>query len=82
MYKIIFTEQAVCDIEDLDTNIRKRIASKLKKFARAPFTYAKKLTRHEIGSYRFRIGDYRAIFDVDGDKIVILRIGHRDKIYK
>jgi len=28
------------------------------------------------------IGDYRVIFDVDGDNIVILRIGHRKSIYR
>jgi mRNA interferase RelE/StbE len=28
-----------------------------------------------------RIGDYRVIFDIDGENIVILRIGHRRDIY-
>jgi mRNA interferase RelE/StbE len=40
------------------------------------------LISHKIGTYRFRIGDYRAIFDIDGENIVILRIGHRRDIYK
>ncbi|WP_456486560.1 type II toxin-antitoxin system RelE family toxin [Candidatus Alkanophaga liquidiphilum] len=36
----------------------------------------------KIGTYRFRIGDYRIIFDIDDDNMVILRIGHRKSIYK
>ncbi|MBU7028007.1 MAG: type II toxin-antitoxin system RelE/ParE family toxin [Theionarchaea archaeon] len=33
-------------------------------------------------SYRFRIGDCRVIFDIDGKTLVILRIGHRKRIYR
>ncbi|GAH22209.1 unnamed protein product [marine sediment metagenome] len=36
----------------------------------------------KLGSYRFRIGDHRVIFDLEDNKIIILRVGHRDKIYK
>ncbi|HJH28326.1 MAG TPA: hypothetical protein C5S51_01315 [Methanosarcinaceae archaeon] len=35
-----------------------------------------------MGTYIFRIGEYRAIFDIDGGNIVILRLGHRKNIYK
>lgn len=35
-----------------------------------------------LGTYRFRIGDYRIIFDIEGEEIVILRIGHRREIYR
>jgi mRNA interferase RelE/StbE len=37
---------------------------------------------HKIGAYRFRIGDYRVVFDIDDNNVVILRIGHRKSIYK
>jgi len=30
---------------------------------------------------RFRIGNYRVIFDLEGDEIVVLRAGHRKDIY-
>ncbi|MBC8526038.1 MAG: type II toxin-antitoxin system RelE/ParE family toxin [Candidatus Cloacimonetes bacterium] len=36
----------------------------------------------KLGSYRFRIGNYRVIFDIDEDKLVILRVGHRKNIYR
>ena len=47
-----------------------------------PFKYAEKLTDSTLGTYRFRVGDYRIIFDVDDTNIVVLRVGRRKEIYK
>ena len=82
MYRVIFTQRALKDWKNLDKEIQDRIAMKLKEFAKKPFRYARKLIHPKIGTYRFRIGDYRVIFDIDDDNIVILRIGHRKSIYK
>jgi mRNA interferase RelE/StbE len=35
-----------------------------------------------LGGYRFRVGDYRVIFDMEGEEIVVLRVGHRSHIYR
>lgn len=59
MYKILITDRAVKDIEKLDLLTKKRIGEKLKLFAADPLSYAKKLINSQIGSYRFRIGDFR-----------------------
>lgn len=79
-----FSSQARRDIKKLSPAIAERIVRKLDYFVSTanPLGYADRLTNYEIGSYRFRIGDYRVIFDVDGDKMVILKIGHRREIYK
>jgi mRNA interferase RelE/StbE len=82
MYKIEITNRAVKDIEKLDLVTKKRIGERLKLFSVNPLNYAKKLTNPKIGSYRFRIGDFRIIFDIEGESIVILRVGHRSSIYK
>ncbi len=81
-YVLLYTPKAVRDIRRLDSVAKKRIKAALEKFSQDPFHYAQKLVHTELGSYRFRIGDYRVIFDVDGEKIVILRIGHRKDIYR
>jgi len=82
MYKVVFTQRALKDLENIDKEMQNRIATKLKEYAKEPQRYAHKLTTPKIGTYRFRIGDYRAIFDIDGKNIVILRIGHRGIIYR
>lgn len=82
MYKIVVTERAAKDIEKLEIVNKRRIGEKLKLFSSEPLKYAQKLINPKIGTYRFRIGDFRVIFDLDGDFIVILRVGHRSRIYK
>jgi len=54
----------------------------IRRYSEDPFKYANKLTDPRLGSYRFRIGDYRVIFDLDGNKIIVLRVGHRKDIYR
>jgi len=68
MYKVIFTRRALKDWENLDKEIRDRIAAKLKEYSKNPFKYARKLIHPKIGTYRFRIGDWRVIFDIDERK--------------
>lgn len=82
MYKILFTHRSLKDLENIDKKTQGRIAEKLKEFSEEPLKHSRKLINSELGSYRFRIGDYRVIFDIDEDNIVILRIGHRRNIYK
>lgn len=82
IYNIIFTEKALHDLNGIDKENKKRIAIKLKEYAMEPLKHARKLVDSKIGTYRFRIGDYRVIFDIDNNNIVILRIGHRKDIYK
>ena len=81
-YRLIYTRRAVKDINRLDQNIKKRIGKSLKRFEKAPLDYAEKLTDSRLGSYRFRIGDYRVIFDLEDQDIVVLRIGDRKEIYR
>jgi mRNA interferase RelE/StbE len=40
------------------------------------------LKHSEPGSYRFRTGDDRVIFDLEVAEIVVLRVGHRREICK
>jgi mRNA interferase RelE/StbE len=82
IFEFLYTRRAVRDIEGLDPKIRERIGKTLLRFKEDPFKYADKITDSALGTYRFRIGDYRVIFDVEGDNLVVLRVGHRREIYK
>jgi len=82
MFRVLLTQRAAKDFRRLDKRIQKRIAAKIKELSRTPREHALKLTNSKIGTYRFRIGDYRVVFDLDGENLVILRIGHRKEIYK
>ncbi|TKB66802.1 MAG: hypothetical protein E8D52_14020 [Nitrospira sp.] len=47
-----------------------------------PLAHPEPLKQSELGSYRLRIGDCRVVFDLQGQEIVVLRVDHRQEIYK
>jgi mRNA interferase RelE/StbE len=82
MFNLIYTQRAIRDLRKLDGPTRLRIGKALLRFQEDPLNYSEKIMDLTLGSYRFRIGDYRVIFDLEGDEIVILRVGHRREIYR
>ena len=81
-YQIIFSKSSREIIKKLDTVTKKRIGKRIRAYSKDPLAYAKRLITSNIGSYRWRIGDYRVIFDVKSNTIIVLKIGHRKEIYK
>jgi mRNA interferase RelE/StbE len=81
-YTLVYTHRAIKDIERLDPKIKRRIGKTLLRYEGDPLKYAERLTDSRLGTYRFRIGDYRVVFDLEGDEIVVLRVGHRKNIYR
>jgi mRNA interferase RelE/StbE len=81
-YSLVYTHRAAKDIKTLEGTIKDRIGKTLRRYAEDPLRYAEKLTDPRLGTYRFRIGDYRVVFDIEGKDIVILRVGHRKDIYR
>ena len=81
-YTLIYTQRAERDIARLDSKTKERIGKTLLRYQEEPLRYAEKLSDPILGGYRFRIGDYRVIFDIEGNEIVVLRVGHRREIYR
>ncbi|MBI2620781.1 type II toxin-antitoxin system RelE/ParE family toxin [candidate division WWE3 bacterium] len=82
--KYFFTEKALKDIKKLSQHTQKRIVKKLDFFASQKdlIRFSEPLINSALGQYRFRIGDYRIIFDLEIEDVIILRIGHRKSIYR
>lgn len=76
------------DLRSLDRSIAKRIVLKVQAYSDAedPFAEAKALSGELRGLFRYRIGNYRAIFELDEDGsitiLTILRIKHRKDVYR
>lgn len=81
-YSILYTYRAEKDIKKLDPAVKRQIENAILKLQSNPLEYSEKLTNPKIGTYRFRTGDYRVIFDIEGRDIIILRVGHRRELYK
>ncbi len=79
-----FKARALKQLQKLPREIQIRIVKKLDFFCSHddPIRFAEALVRSELGSYRFRIGDYRIIFDLEDGNIMILLVGHRRDIYR
>ena len=80
---IRFAKKIKKDLKNLDKKDQKRIKDKITWFIEqgSHLDFAEFLTNSQIGQYRFRVGDYRIIFDVDDDCIMVNKIGHRKEIY-
>lgn len=83
-YRLVIGSKASKDLQALDKADQRRIAKKLKFFlsAKDPLVYAKKLTDSAGGDYRWRIGYYRVIFDIEDQTIKLLRVQHRREVYR
>lgn len=82
--EIVYSPKAVEDLSRLPQHVQKRIAKKMRFYASQtnPSRFAKQLSYGELGSFRFRIGDYRVIFDIGKDTIFVLKVAKRDDIYR
>ena len=59
MYKVVFTQRAVKDLENIDEQMRNRIAVKLREYAKEPQRYARKLINPNHVNMMVRYLPYR-----------------------
>lgn len=79
-YRIEYGHTALNDLDALTGKIRKQVLRKIERLRSGLHGDIKRLRRADI-AYRLRMGDYRILFDVEDDTIVIRRIGDRQKVY-
>jgi mRNA-degrading endonuclease RelE of RelBE toxin-antitoxin system len=83
MAKVLLTESARQELDELDRGIHHRILGILIRLEKWPQASGAKPLRHGLsGRYRIRTGDYRVQFRVDGQVIMVEKIGHRDGFYE
>lgn len=83
-YTLLYKKPAVKDVQKLTPQVKKRLKSKFEWFINQtdPLSFADHLTKPADAQYRFRVGVYRILFDVEGNNLVILRIQHRKEVYR
>lgn len=86
MYKVEYTNNAIKYLAKLDKYTMKMLYKWIEKNlvdCEDPRQHGKSLTGNRSGEWRYRVGDYRIIADIQDDKIVILilEIGHRRDVY-
>ena len=85
-YKVRFTERAKKDLKKIDKHTASLILGWIRKNledCENPRLHGKGLTADKSGMWRYRVGDYRILAEIqDGTiTILILNVGHRRDIY-
>lgn len=86
MYRVVFTEEAKKQIKKLDKHTAKLIMAWIRKNlenCENPRAHGKSLTANRAGQWRYRVGDYRLIAEIEDKQIIVLiiNVGHRRDIY-
>lgn len=87
VWQIEFTEASLKQLKKMDRAVAKRIVEFMKIRIAAqhdPRISGKALQGKSLGIYwRYRIGDYRIICDIQDQKLIVLvvEVGHRKDIY-
>ena len=79
-YNIDLTKRADKDLRKLPVQVQKRIAKGLRLLQNDLQGDVKKLTNF-TPEYRLRIGNYRVLFEIEDNELVIQRILHRKDAY-
>ncbi len=70
------------DIPCLNEKIKNRIKAAIElRLLTAPHEYGQPLRKTLRGYWKLRVGDYRVIYKVDKNNVLILGIIHRKKVY-
>jgi len=80
-YKVELKPRAEKDLKSLSKADIMRIAERLQLLEDGLRGDVKRLSNH-TPEYRMRSGNYRALFEVVGDKIIVYRILHRKDAYR
>ena len=83
--RIEYTETARKQLKKLDKAMQKRILDYMDEVAllENPRSKGKALVENMRGLWRYRVGNYRVICEIQDSRIIIsvLKIGHRKNIY-
>ena len=78
--KVELKPQAIKDLRGLKKQDAYRIAAKLQELENGLTGNIKQLTNF-TPEYRLRVGDYRVMFEVEDDTVVVYRVMHRKHVY-
>jgi mRNA interferase RelE/StbE len=80
-FSVFLHPKAARALERIEESIRLRIVERLRELRDRPERVGKRLKYSDFWSVR--VGDYRAVYEIDRGKnrVVVLFVGHREKVY-
>ena len=82
MYTLGIVRSAQKDIKRLDRSARVRVIAAIELLVADP--YRQGVRQLASGIFRYRVGHYRIIYNIDNDTVTvrIVRVRHRSEVYK
>ena len=82
-YSVALAPSAARQLRKFDSDVRRRIQAAIDLLAVEPRPPAATRLVGGSGEWRVRTGNYRIVYEIDDDQLVVLvlRMGHRREIY-
>lgn len=81
--KVTILDAALDDLEGLPGAVQERVLEVVERLERWPeVSGVKALTGDWRGHSRIRTGDYRVVFRIGPERIVVVRVAHRKEVYE
>jgi len=80
-FELVFTREFLKRLRGFSKQTQIRILRELRILEEKPLV-GKRLTGRLSGLLSFRVGEYRVLYQLSGDRIIIRTVGHRGEIYE
>ena len=80
--EIEWTPAALGDVAGLDKVMAQRVKQSLSRFAESGTGNVKRLHGFDPPEFRLRVGDYRVLFHITHDLLIVLRVRNRKDAYR
>jgi len=80
-YAILFKPRAMKDIRRIPSQAQAGLLRRIEDMGDNLKGDVKKLADH-TPEYRLRVGDYRVLFEIEGESVIVYRVLHRREAYR
>src|SRR5262245_50272657 len=83
-YRVEISRPAYKQLDGLPPKLARRIAKKINSLETNPRPHGVEKLEGEVDLYRVRVGDYRVIYSIEDERLLVLviRIGDRKDVYR
>ena len=83
-YRVEFSRGASKQFRKLPLYIQERVQAKIDELAIEPRPNRVKKLQGDDNLYRIRVGDYRVVYEIEDDilLIIVIRVKHRSEVYR
>jgi mRNA interferase RelE/StbE len=83
-WQVEFSPDAARQLRGLPAHVQRRISARVDALVKGPLPPGSKKLVGQTSGYRIRVGDYRVLYELQKDRLVIfvVKVGHRRDIYR